>query len=277
MRIETVVETITPAIAREYLKANVNNPRGQKVRMARVKQYAHDMANGLWELNGEAIVFDKNGVLKNGAHRLAAIILANIPVDMAVTRGVDEKVTAYDITYVRTVSQLANADDIDVKPEMLRAVKLLYTIMPESVGTHMEVKAYAKKHADELNRAGRCLVEGVQSQKKVNKKMACALAAYMMLQTKTMPYYEVELFFRVFSTKDTTGTDGYETSPALIARKMFDERWEGKSNPRMTREQLDILVRALTDFHGGKERKTNYKVSMPFAYEPLLKKLGGDM
>lgn len=38
MRIETVVETITPAIAREYLKANVNNPRGQKVRMARIEQ-----------------------------------------------------------------------------------------------------------------------------------------------------------------------------------------------------------------------------------------------
>ena len=275
--IETVVEKITPEKAREYLNANTRNPRGQKIRMARVKQYAHDMVNGLWELNGEAIVFDRNGVLKNGAHRLAAVILANAPVEMVVIRGVDEKVTAFDLTYVRTVAQLANADDINVQPNMLRAVKLMYALMPDNIGTHMEVKAYAKRHEDDLNRTGRCLLESKRVVSHVNKKTSCSLAAYLMLQTKKMPFYEVELFFRVFSTQDTTGTDGYETSPILVARRMFDGRWDRQNSLSAQREQLDILIQAMTDFHEGKERKTNYKISQPFAYEPLMKLMGGDV
>ena len=96
-----------------------------------------------------------------------------------------------------------------------------------------------------------------------------------MLQTKTMPFYEVELFFRIFSDGCTNGTDGYEPSSALIARKIFMDRWQGRGNTRINREQLDILIQALNDFHASKERKTNYKISQPFAYEPLLKKMGG--
>ena len=158
MNITSALEHITPAKAAEYLKANTKNPRGTKLNMTRVN--AQDMQNGLWEVNGEAIVFDRNGVLKNGAHRLAAIIRANVAVDIYVTRGVDENVTAYDITYVRTVSQLSNADDINVQPTMLCAVKTLYSILPDVMPTHMEIKQYAKKHEDELNRAARCLLNG---------------------------------------------------------------------------------------------------------------------
>lgn len=268
------VEKITPTVAKEYLKANTKNPRGTKLNMARVKQYAHDMANGLWELNGEAIVFDKRGVLKNGAHRLAAIVLANISVETVVIRGVDESVTAYDMPYLRTVSQLANAEDINVSKEMLCAVKILYNLLPEHVATHMEIKQYAKKHEDELNRAYRALLNGEYS--KYNKRATCCLAAYLMLQTKKMPFYEVELFFRIFSSGNTCGTDGYEVSPAMIARKIFQDRWTGKSNSRTQREQLDILVQALMDFHDSIARKTNYKISQPFAYEPLLEMIGGE-
>lgn len=267
------VEHITPETAAKYLKANTKNPRGGKLNMVRVRQYAHDMASGLWELNGEAIVFDENGVLKNGAHRLAAIIRANVSVDMVVIRGVDENVTAYDMTYVRTVSHLANAEDINVQKEMLCAVKILYNLLPDHMATHMEIKEYAKKNEDELNRAYRSLLNGEYS--KHNKRATCALAAYMMLQTKTMPFYEVELFFRIFSSGDAKGTDGYEPSPALIAKKIFQDRWAGKSNSRTQREQLDILTQAMLDFHEGKERKTNYKIAQPFAYEPYVKKMGG--
>lgn len=267
------VEQITPATAKEYLKANTKNPRGTKLNMARVRQYAHDMANGLWELNGEAIVFDKNGVLKNGAHRLAAIIMANVTVETVVIRGVDEKVTIYDTPYLRTIGQLANAEDITVSKEMLCAVRVLYGMLPDRIATHMEIKQYAKTHEDELNRAYRCLLNGEHS--RFNKRATCGLAAYIMLQTKTMPFYEAELFFRVFSSGNESGTDGYETSPAMVARKIFMDRWTGKSNPRTQREQLDILIQAMMDFHSGKKRATNYKISQPFAYEPLLKQMEG--
>lgn len=268
------VEKITPEKAAEYLKANTANPRGTKLNMARVKQYAHDMKAGLWELNGEAIQFGEDGTLKNGAHRLAAIITANVPVETVVIRGIDRTVTAYDLTYVRTVAQLANAEDISVPKEMLCGLRFMFSEMPGHVATQMEIKRYAKEHEDELNRACRCLLNGEYS--KHNKRSTCALAAFIALQTQMMPFYEVELFFRIFSSGDVTGTDGYETSPALIARKIFQDRWTRRGNNRTQREQLDVLIQAMQDFHEGKERKSNYRISQPFSYEPLLKKLGGD-
>ena len=269
---EYAVEKITPAKAKEYLKANTQNPRGKQLNRNVVRRYAHDMANGLWELNGEAIVFDRRGILKNGAHRLAAIIMSGATVEIAVVRGVDESVTAYDMTYVRTVAQMANAEDISVNKDMLCAVKILYGLMPEHVGTQMEIKQYAKRNEDELNRAYRCLLNGEHT--RFNKRATCCLASYLMLKTRTMPFYEVELFFRVFSSGDKTGTDGYETSPAIVARRIFTERWKYKSNPRTQREQLDVLVQALNDFHAGVAREKNYKISQPFAYEPMLKMMG---
>lgn len=267
IRFETV--KVTPEIAREFLKKNTKNPRGSKLNMARVKQYAHDMAAGLWELNSEAIAFDEDGLLKNGAHRLAAVIMANVPVEMVVAYGVDRKVTAWDMPYVRNLTHLASAEDINVSKEMLCAVKTLYSLIPDKVATQMEIKKYAKAHEDELNRAYRSLLNGEYT--RFSKRASGGLAAYMMLQTGKMPFYEVELFFRVFSSGNDSGTDGYETSPAMIARKMFMDRWSGRACQRVQKEQLDVLIQALNDFHSGKERKTNYKISQPFAFEPLLK------
>ena len=75
--ITTKVEKITPELAREYLKKNTDNYR--KLARGTVRNYAEDIKNGRWELNGETIVFAESGVLQDGQHRLAAIIQANKP------------------------------------------------------------------------------------------------------------------------------------------------------------------------------------------------------
>ena len=98
------VETITPAMAEEYLRHNEHNPRKTASRR-QVESYARDMAAGKWFINGEPIVFDANGDLKNGQHRLMAIIKANVPVDMYVVRGVDPRITTFDYGMLRRMSQ----------------------------------------------------------------------------------------------------------------------------------------------------------------------------
>ncbi|HMC01373.1 MAG TPA: hypothetical protein VKN14_10100, partial [Flavobacteriaceae bacterium] len=54
---------ITPKKAEELLEKNTGN---RIVSPHRVAQYAQNMVDGDWEENGEAIIFDKKGVLKNG-------------------------------------------------------------------------------------------------------------------------------------------------------------------------------------------------------------------
>lgn len=46
------------------------------------------MKTGRWVLNGETICFDSNGVLRDGHHRLLAIIESGVTIEVLVVRGV---------------------------------------------------------------------------------------------------------------------------------------------------------------------------------------------
>jgi hypothetical protein len=81
------VQTITPAKAAEMLEANTTNrPLSRPV----VKAFAEAMARGDWMVTHQGIAFDVNGVLVDGQHRLAAVIEADVPVEMTVFTEVEE-------------------------------------------------------------------------------------------------------------------------------------------------------------------------------------------
>lgn len=83
---ETVkIQTVTPAIARKWLSGNVDN---RKLRESRVVWLSRLLIDGEWELTGDAIVFDDQGVLINGQHRLSAVVVADVSARFVVLRGV---------------------------------------------------------------------------------------------------------------------------------------------------------------------------------------------
>ena len=87
--IDSHIETITPELARQYLEANIGTNR--RINEKTVAQYASDMRNRKWRLTHQGIAFNKDGKLVDGQHRLKAIILANIPVQMMVTRNLEDE------------------------------------------------------------------------------------------------------------------------------------------------------------------------------------------
>lgn len=82
---QTVIETITPAKAVEYLRTSRGN---RPISKTAVKSYCDSMKRGKWMLNGVPIIFDDEGHLMDGHHRLNAIIQAGFPVQTWVCRGV---------------------------------------------------------------------------------------------------------------------------------------------------------------------------------------------
>jgi hypothetical protein len=81
------VQTISPAKAAEMLEANTTNrPLSRPV----VKAFAEAMRRGDWMVTHQGIAFDGNGALVDGQHRLAAVIEADVPVEMTVFTEVDE-------------------------------------------------------------------------------------------------------------------------------------------------------------------------------------------
>ena len=84
MRIETA--TIGPVQAKELLGHNVHN---RNLRTSDVGRLAAAMRSGDWQLNGETIKVAPDGTLVDGQHRLAAIIKANVAVQVVIAFDVD--------------------------------------------------------------------------------------------------------------------------------------------------------------------------------------------
>lgn len=84
MELTMQLETLTPTVAEQMLSHNTRNRKSQ---IATVKHYARQMAEGLWQLNGDAIRFDHTGVLLDGQHRLQAVVMSGVTVQSWVGRG----------------------------------------------------------------------------------------------------------------------------------------------------------------------------------------------
>lgn len=84
------VERITPEIAQAMLTRNVGN---RTFKPAAARKYLRAMRTGHFKsLNGEAIVFNWDGGLEDGQHRLTALIDSGLPfMDFLIVRGVAPK------------------------------------------------------------------------------------------------------------------------------------------------------------------------------------------
>jgi len=67
---------ITPKDAENILKHR--NKRNRKTSIELVDFLADQMEKGQWVLNGESIIFDKNGMLSDGQHRLSAVLKSGL-------------------------------------------------------------------------------------------------------------------------------------------------------------------------------------------------------
>ncbi|MDT4950173.1 MAG: hypothetical protein QOJ37_2768 [Pseudonocardiales bacterium] len=86
VRVRSKVQKISPKRAGEMLEANETN---RPLSRATVQSFAEAMRRGDWQVTHQGIAFDTNGVLVDGQHRLAAIIEADVPVEVTVFTDVE--------------------------------------------------------------------------------------------------------------------------------------------------------------------------------------------
>ena len=86
MKAEIVL--LTPKLATELLANNIGNRRLKKSQ----ESYSIMMKNGDWKENGESIIIDKNGLIKDGQHRMYAVIDANYSYRVAIVSDVNPDV-----------------------------------------------------------------------------------------------------------------------------------------------------------------------------------------
>lgn len=123
IKTETVsseMRTITPNEARHIIKHF--NTKNRKLSPNAVKKYANDMKLGNWKITGEPIIFDFNGQLLNGQHRLAGVIESGKPFTTLVVYGMDP--SAFDVIdngKIRTNSDVLGLNGYD-NPSILSSL-----------------------------------------------------------------------------------------------------------------------------------------------------------
>jgi len=78
---------ITVILAKAMLKTS---PGNRKLSQPTVLEYAEAMRRGQWHQNGNVLKFDTEGRLRDGHHRLNALVLADRTVTMDVAIGIEE-------------------------------------------------------------------------------------------------------------------------------------------------------------------------------------------
>ena len=109
--IKTEIKLYTPQEARNLLENH--NPKNRPLSRTRVKQYAEEMKNRRWQVNGDAIRFDEYGNLLDGQHRLAACIEAQTVFRSLVIRGLPPEVmTTIDVGKKRTLADTLTLEGV---------------------------------------------------------------------------------------------------------------------------------------------------------------------
>lgn len=85
-KMDVRVVEITPTMASDWLACNTAN---RNPKLGSIEKYRRDMETGNWDLTGEPIIWDWDGILRNGQNRLKACVLARRPFVSFVIWGID--------------------------------------------------------------------------------------------------------------------------------------------------------------------------------------------
>ena len=175
---EYKVKTITPSDAACILEKNKVN---RALSLGRVQQYAYDIKNGLWQLNGEAIKFYEDGSLADGQHRLAAIIKANTPITTIVITGLPNTITIQDRGRNRNITdsmQLEGMSKTLASNTVVAIAKLHYLIQQSKTNTSDGmVKDFINKNEETLLELLSVVPKNMRKTKSVNARSAPVLLA----------------------------------------------------------------------------------------------------
>ena len=125
------VQTITPGKAAEYLQRNTaNRPLSQRT----VRDFAAAMRRGEWRVTHQGIAFDTTGALVDGQHRLAAVVEADLPVEMTVFADVPDG--AFDVLDTGKRRNAADVLAIEGEKSAVMLAAMVRTVWPVSY-THL--------------------------------------------------------------------------------------------------------------------------------------------
>lgn len=212
MQIEIV--TMTPEWATEILsRQNTNN---RTMRGAIVRKYAQAILHDEWQLTQQGIAIDKNGVLLDGQHRLAAIVRAQKPIEIAMAMDCDPGIfKVLDTGATRKASDVLHMQGAKHRTVAATAIKqlILYRQNPDKVWrgsgifnvSHAEISEFYERHSTQVDRSTEIASRSYSAFRQLNKS---SIATFVMLtMEKNYRMAVVEYFMEKISRGVDLGND----------------------------------------------------------------------
>lgn len=255
------MELITPEKAAEYLKMNRKNRR---ILDKKVAMYSMDMINGNFQSeNGETISFYQSGTLKDGQHRLKAVVKSGVANWFLVVRGVADDKTICDRGRPRTTQNVMELDGYLPalrNSVVIAGVRLLYQIYKSNEYEYLsdsEIEKFIDKNREIILDCFHASIKGADN----------------VSLTKTAPVFGALLVARANGTSASVLTDfcclvntGLSKSEsqfaAIQARKMLESN-KGVSTSDTRRETFRRMLMAIDDFEHSVPRTKKYSTIKP--------------
>ena len=264
MRSEVIV--VTPEMAKVWLE---NNHVNRSISQYRVDGYARDMLNGNWVLNGEAIKIGKLGDLKDGQHRLSAIVKAGVPVATLVVFDVDDSANVFDRGRTRSVRDslvIAGFPDYLTSNSNIATAKLGLYVQKERYSTDGDVGKFLRDNEYAFSQiSGLFYVSsnGRAHGARINVLKAAIVLAMLYAFNSGISAETIKRFLEIVKVGLYNGEP--ESSAAVFRNDIISNGSNG------VKDQLSLLgmaEKAILDFSEGRPRKISYrqfadKVSLP--------------
>jgi len=252
MRAEVI--EITPELAKDLLKRNVNN---RSLSQKKLKIYVEDMKNGKWVLNGETIQFNKKGELINGQHRLTAVILSGVTIQVLIVTGVedDRAFATIDQGLMRgahTVLQLKGVKNAKRMESISKKLLIWDTTENKENFSTLSGKSFSITTIAEYYEDHQEEIDFVYDQFKDAPILRTCKAFTGVFVALTICYRYNPKDTLTFIEKFKTGANLSENHPILLLRNKLTHRTVKETGRRWELEVMAMIIKSFNNYVSGK-------------------------
>ena len=237
---------VTPTLAAVWL---ARNQRNRTLSPHTVDQYAADMSAGGWVFTGQPIVFDADGHLIDGQHRLTAQIKADVTIDWLIVTGIETQTRDYiDIGRPRTVANQLQINGVADGNGVAAVARLELIYNGTANPSKPSVRAHAETNLDAFHQGARI---GRSIAQVIHGSSAAYGVAFRRLSAID-PDAAADFFDRLL-----TGAGLSLTSPILVARNHIARTRASRSLSDAQRVAfIDYLLKTWNLWRAGKRVKS---------------------
>lgn len=249
-KIRSGLQTITPDTAAKWLKRNVKNRRLSRIT---VDRYKRELTSGEWEVTGAAIVFDWDGNLSDGQHRLTACVESGVSFQSIVVRGVAPAAFAkQDQNKIRTSGDILGMEHFQSATTVAASVVAIQEIeesietgvMPGGMGWGAkrrsmphEVLQFAQANREMLAEAA-TVVRGSMEARSVLRPPSAFAALFFVLAKRNLS--RAREFFQLLATGESLA----RSSPIYKCRTLLVASLADKLNRRSSPWKVAVTIKA---------------------------------